>query len=334
MAPHLIGAPGDTGHIAYSPCVHLSRVLKVLVAATVAVPVAVALNSANASQSQPARPAVEQPRQAAPTQPFAVGSRQLALSRGSDRPLPTTVWYPAAGIPVTGTARAGAPPAAGQYPIVLLSHGLHSLPSDLGAFGTRWAAAGFVIAAPAYPHTKRGTTSFDINDMANQPADGSYVISQLLALNTTAGDPLAGHLNPAEIAATGHSAGGYTTIGMLTAGRDSRLRAAIVLSGAQMGGAYTGSPLPVLFVHGDADPTVPYTSGRAAYNALTWPKAFLTLNGGNHYTYLFAGSKGFNQVAATTTDFLRWALYGDTAAQGRLAADATAAGSSTWESAF
>jgi hypothetical protein len=39
-------------------------------------------------------------------------------------------------------------------------------------------------------------------------------------------------------------------------------------------------------------------------------------------------------VAATTTDFLRWTLYGDTAAQGRLAADATAAGTSTWESAF
>jgi dienelactone hydrolase len=217
---------------------------------------------------------------------------------------------------------------------VLLSHGLRSLPSDLAAFGTRWAAAGFVVAAPTFPHTNRGAGSFDMNDMANQPADGSYVISQVLALNTAAGDPLAGHLNPDAIAATGHSAGGYTTTGMLTGGRDNRLRAAIVLSGAQMGGAYTGSPVPVLFVHGDADPTVRYDSGRAAYDALIWPKGFLTLTGGNHFSYLFSGGKGFDQVAATTTDFLRWTLYGDTAAQGRLAADATAAGSSRWESTF
>jgi dienelactone hydrolase len=306
----------------------------VLVAVAVAVPVGVGITSASASQSPSARPAVVRELQAAPAQPFAVGSRQLALSRGSDRPLPTTVWYPATGIPVTGTARAGAAPAAGRFPIVLLSHGLRSLPSDLAGFGIRWAAAGFVVAAPAFPHTKRGTPSFDQSDMANQPADGSYVIGQVLALNTTAGDPLAGRLNPDEVAATGHSAGGYTTIGMLTGGRDNRLRAAIVLSGGQMGGGYTGSAVPVLFVHGDADPTVPYTSGRAAYNALTWPKAFLTLIGGNHFSYFVSGGKGFNQVTATTTDFLRWKLYGDTAAQGRLAADATAAGTSRWESAF
>jgi predicted dienelactone hydrolase len=300
----------------------------------IAVPLGGCVTSASASESPSARPAIARPPQAAPAQPFAVGSRQLTLSRGDDRPLPTTVWYPASGKALTGTANAGVAPAPGRFPVVLLSHGLHSLPADLAAYGTRWAAAGFVVAAPAFPHTKRGTGSFDMNDMVNQPADGSYVIGQVLALNTTAGDPLAGHLNPDEIAATGHSAGGYTTTGMLTGGRDNRLRAAIVLSGARMGGAYTGSPVPVLFVHGDADPTVPYDSGRAAYNALSWPRAFVTLTGGNHVSFLFAGGKGFTQVTATTTDFLRWALYGDTAAQGRLAADATAAGTSTWESAF
>jgi dienelactone hydrolase len=303
-------------------------------AAAVAVPLGVAVTSARASQSPSARLAVVPAAPAAPAPPFAVGSRQLALSRGSDRPLPTTVWYPATGTPVTGMAKAGAAPAVGRFPIVLLSHGLHSLPSDLAAFGTRWAAAGFVVAAPAFPHTKRGTPAFDQADMANQPADGSYVIGHVLALNTTAGDPLAGHLNPDEIAATGHSAGGYTTIGMLTSGRDNRLRAAIVLSGGRMGGAYTGSPVPVLFVHGDADATVRYDSGRAAYDTLTWPKAFQTLIRGSHTSYLFPGGKGFNQVAATTTDFLRWTLNADTAAQARLAADATATGTSRWESAL
>ena len=63
------------------------------------------------------------------------------------------------------------------------------------------------------------------------------------------------------------------------------------------------------------------------------PKAFETLIGGGHSGYLFERGKGFPQVAATSTDFLRWTLYHDTAAQGRLAADATATGISRWESA-
>jgi dienelactone hydrolase len=277
--PDVVGLAGrgnieDRGRrqIVYSLCVRYSSVGKILMAAAVAVPLGLSITAASASESPSARRAVVPAVAAAPAQPFAVGSRQLALSRGSDRPLPTTVWYPAIGTPVTGRATVGAAPAAGRFPIVLLSHGLTSLPSDLAGFGTRWAAAGFVVAAPAFPHTKRGTPSFDMSDMANQPADGSYVISQVLTLDTTAGDPLAGHLNTDQIAAGGHSAGGYTTIGMLTGGRDNRLRAAIVLSGAQMGGAYAGGPVPVLFVHGDADTTVPIRSGRAAYTALSWPK--------------------------------------------------------------
>src|SRR5690349_20387699 len=132
-------------------------------AVAVAVPLGGCVTSADASQAPAARPAVALASRAAPAKPFAVGSRRLALSRGSDRPLPTTLWYPATGTPLTGTITAGAVPAAGRFPVVLLSHGLHSLPSDLAAFGTRWAAAGFVVAAPAFPHTKRGTGSYDMN---------------------------------------------------------------------------------------------------------------------------------------------------------------------------
>jgi dienelactone hydrolase len=297
-----------------------SPIVGLLLALAVAVPTGVPAGPARAAES--------------PAQPFAVGARQLPLSRGGDRPLPTTLWYPATGVAVPGTATPGAPPAPGRFPIVLLSHGLGSLPSDLAAFGTRWAAAGFVVAAPAYPHTSRDAATVDAADLVNQPADGSYVISQVAALDAVAGDPLAGHLDTAEIAAAGHSGGGYTTVGMLTGDRDDRLRAAVVLSGGRMGGAYAGAPVPVLFVHGDADATVPYSAGRAAYDALNWPKAFQTLTGGGHAGYLVPGGAGFAEVAATTTDFLRWALYGDPAARARLAADATAAGVSSWESAL
>jgi fermentation-respiration switch protein FrsA (DUF1100 family) len=105
-----------------------------------------------------------------------------------------------------------------------------------------------------------------------------------------------------------------------------------VIAGALLGGAYTGPATPVLFVHGDADPTVSYRGGQAAYEAVPWPKAFLTLLGGDHGRYLAADGAGFAQTIRTTTDFLRWTLYGDTGALGRLSGDGTSAGMSRWES--
>jgi predicted dienelactone hydrolase len=271
---------------------------------------------------EPVLPAL--PARPVPAKPFAVGVRRLDLARGADRPLPTTVWYPAQGVP-GGAARSGAAPASGRFPLILLSHGLTGLPAYFAPVGARLAAAGFVVAAPAYPHTKQGAPRFDVTDVVNQPADASYVITQVLA-----SDPA--HIDPVAIAAAGHSAGGYTTTGLLSSARDPRLRAAIVVAGALLSGAYTGPATPVLFVHGDADQTVPYQNGRAAYDALPWPKAFLTMEGGDHGKYLAAGDRGFDQMIATTTDFLRWSLYGDRAAKDRLSGDATAPGITRWES--
>jgi fermentation-respiration switch protein FrsA (DUF1100 family) len=166
----------------------------------------------------------------------------------------------------------------------------------------------------------------------NQPADASQVITDVLALDGKSGDPFNGHLDTAAVAATGHSAGGYTTAGMLAGKRDERIRAAIVVAGGSVAGSYRGPATPVLFVHGDADDTVSYDIGRRAYQAVPWPKAFLTLVGRGHLEYLAPGRGGFDQVLATTTDFLRWSLYGDSAAKARLAADAAAGGATRWES--
>jgi dienelactone hydrolase len=271
-----------------------------------------AVPSSASAAAPPPRPAGS-----APTRPFAVGVRHLDLARGPDRPLPTTLWYPR---------------GPGKFPLVLLSHGLTGLPQQFATIGTRWAAAGFVVAAPAYPHTASGVATFDITDVINQPMDASYVLDEVLALDSRPGDPLAGHLDPTAVAAAGHSAGGYTTTALLTSQRDSRLRAAIVLAAGLLGGTYGGAPIPVLFVHGDADQTVSYRDGgRAAYDALPWPKAFLTMRGGDHGGYLTPGNRGFDQVVETTTDFLRWSLYGDPAAGARLRGDGTAPDVSAWE---
>ncbi|MFF4877857.1 alpha/beta hydrolase family protein [Micromonospora sp. NPDC000668] len=248
----------------------------------------------------------------APEGSYAVGVRTLTLDPRSARPLPVTIWYPAA---LGGVA-------AGRFPVVIYSHGLGSRPDLHAGLTTRWAAAGFVVAAPAFPHTRHGAAHFTRADVRNQPADGWRLIRHLLRLATDPGDPLAGHLDTARIAAAGHSAGGFTTTGMFSAGHPARLRAGIVIAGGGLPGSFAGPAAPVLFVHGTADAVVPVTVGRAAYGRTPGPAAFLSLLGQDHGAYLTPGHPGFVPVLATTTDFLRWTLYDDPAAGARLPADA------------
>jgi fermentation-respiration switch protein FrsA (DUF1100 family) len=241
---------------------------------------------------------------AAPSRAFAVETRTLRLQRGADRLLPTTVWQP------TGD---------GSFPLILFSHGLGGKPSDYRELLTTWARAGFVVAAPAYPHTSASATDFNVLDVINQPADASYVITRTLAeLGVT--------IDKTRIAAAGHSAGGVTTIGLFSGARDERLRAGVVLAGRQiLPQPFIGPEAPLLFVHGRQDNTVEYSDGQAAYSAVQWPKAFLSVTNGGH----IASGRSLDVIATTSTDFWRWTLYGDQAARNRLKPDATRGGLAT-----
>ncbi|MFF5073653.1 alpha/beta hydrolase family protein [Micromonospora olivasterospora] len=251
------------------------------------------------------------PARPAPTVAYAVGTRTFTLDPAGPRPLPVTVWYPASRGAV----------APGRLPVVVFSHGLDSLPELHAPLTTRWAAAGFVVAAPAYPHTRRGAARFTRADVRNQPADAWRLVRHLVRLDARRGDPLAGHLDVARFAAAGHSAGGFTTAGMFAAGHSPRLRAGIVIAGGGLPGAFAGAAAPLLFVHGDADPVVPAGVGRAAYDRTPGPAVFLALPGRGHGEYLAPGDPDFPRVLAATTDFLRWALYADGAALRRLPPD-------------
>jgi dienelactone hydrolase len=247
----------------------------------------------------------------APAIPFAIKERTVTFKRGKTRPLKTTIWYPA---------------GAGPFPLVLFSHGLTSEPSAYASILRAWARAGFVVAAPAYPHTAYGVKDFDVLDVINQPADASYVISQVLGLGMTDGDSLKGLIDSGRIAAAGHSAGGITTIGMFSGNRDDRLKAGIVLAGERVLNApFSGPAAAMLFVHGKLDKTVPYADGLKAFAAVPWSRAMMTVTKGSHV----AITKEFGPVIDTTADFLRWSLYGDAAAKERLKADATKGGTAT-----
>jgi dienelactone hydrolase len=264
-----------------------------------------ATNKPRAAPRNSSRTLVTPPAGIAPATPFAIEEHKLSLSRGTARPLPTTVWMPA---------------GDGPFPLVLFSHGLTSEPSAYASVLTAWAKAGFVVAAPAYPHTSYGVKDIEPLDIANQPADASYVISAVLKAYQ-------GRIDDKRIAAAGHSAGGITTIGMFTGSRDDRLVAGIVLAGERVLPApFTGPAAPLLFVHGKLDTTVPYSRGLAAYTGVPWSRAMMTVTAGGHV----AITKDYKPVIATTTDFLRWSLYGDPAAKARLTSDATEGGDATF----
>jgi fermentation-respiration switch protein FrsA (DUF1100 family) len=103
---------------------------------------------------------------------------------------------------------------------------------------------------------------------------------------------------------------------MLSGTRDDRLTAAVVLAGrAALPGTFTGPAVSVLFVHGKLDRTVPYADGLAAFKAVPWPKALLTLPTGGH---VVSSGKPFGVLVDASTDFWRSSLYGDAGAQRRL----------------
>lgn len=254
---------------------------------------------------------------------YPVGVRVLHLRRGPMRPLPTLVFYPAVRPPWAPAAggsgaRIGRLPAPGRFPLVLFSHGLTGSPVRYAAVLTRWAAAGFVVAAPTYPYTSEFSTHFRRGDIVHQPADARYVLDRVRALDRRAGDPLRGHIDGDRVAAVGHSAGGYTTSGLFRAGHDARLRAGVIMAGWRAPGAFAGPPATMLFLQGTADPVVPVAVSRAAYDRVPWPKRYVLLRRDSHTTYLRPGRPGYRRVSAMVVDFLRWTLNGDEAAGRRL----------------
>ncbi|MFI5934419.1 alpha/beta hydrolase family protein [Actinoplanes sp. NPDC051494] len=292
-------------------------------ASATAVPI-LASTTASSLAPQSIRTVYTPPPGSAPATAYALGRRVLAFSRG-DRSLPTTVWYPAAGTaPANPAAVDNAEPAAGRFPLVLFSHGLTSQPDDYADMLMRWAQAGFVVAGPTYPNTWYGATAFDANDIVNQPADASHVIDLLLA---SAGAVTAA-IDPNRIAAAGHSAGGITTVGLFSARRDERLKAGIVFAGTDFQATpLTGPAAAMMFVHGRKDTTVTYGAGHTVYAAVPWSRAMLSITDGGHVT----GSDDFEATTATTTEFLRYALYGDAAARTRLPGAAAVGDVATFE---
>jgi dienelactone hydrolase len=236
-----------------------------------------------------------------PPSSFAVGlrvlhlvdtSRAITLPNGTSEPrtLLTYVRYPALGAPYrTDLLNAPAARADGPFPLVIFGHGFAVTPTPYKRLLQSWARAGYVVAAPVFPLENADAPGGpDESDLTNQPADMSFVISRILAASSSPSGPFAGLVDPAHIAVTGQSDGGDTALAVAydPTYRDRRVRAAVILSGAEIPGVdgFTfprGSP-PLLATQGTADTINPPSSTNAFFDTAQRPKYLLSLIGAEH----------------------------------------------------
>jgi dienelactone hydrolase len=198
------------------------------------------------------------------------------------RPLTTVVRYPIGDPPV-----ADAP--LGRFPLVIFGHGFAVTPRVYSRLLHAWAAAGYVVAAPVFPlQNANAPGGPNESDLGNQPRDVRFVITQLLDAGARHRGPLAGLISSREIAVSGQSDGGVTALAVAydPAFRDSRVRAAVILSGARVlggDGPRGASPSPALLAaQGTADTTNRPANTYAFFDAVRRPKFLLRLIGAGH----------------------------------------------------
>jgi dienelactone hydrolase len=331
------------------------RLPATLLAGVLLVGSAAGLSAATASAAS-TKPSVRAVR-VAPIGTFAVGQLSQTFvdqSRptnangtfpgGPSRTLLTAIYYPTTG-PPTDKPTPDAPfnTAHGPYPLILFSHGVTARGVFYADVLTKWASAGYVVVAPDYPLSNTnapGGVDFGrgVADVKNQPADASFVISQVLTLDKTK-KLVGGTIDQQHLGAAGHSLGAITTYGLVYSAccRDKRIDAAVEMSGIPAvvepaANYFHGVKTPLFGLHGNADPIVPYQADVDGFANASPPKFFLTFLGGGHISP-FLGGTDPEAVALqkTTVDFWDRYLKDDTAALGQLKTDATIPGSTTFQ---
>ena len=257
---------------------------------------------------------------------------------GRDRPVPVRLHLPRA---------AG---AAARLPLVVFSHGIGGSRRGYSYLGLHWAAQGCASLHLQHVGSDRSLWSagspFALAARLQEAAQASEAIARVhdlrFALDRIFDSPWAERLDPARVAAAGHSYGANTTL--LAAGarverdgvpidlREPRLRAAIVISAPP----FYGEPAPRRILGGVQVPSLHVTSTDdvirvpgyyspvddrlAVYEAIGGPRKLLAVfAGGSHSIFTDRGAPGgpvLNaQVKAATSElttaFLRSTLLDD-----------------------
>lgn len=222
--------------------------------------------------------------------PFAVGmsriefvdeSRETAANNNArrlpTRTFPASIWYPENG--------------AGNYPLVLHSHGFLSERTDLDYVAEQLASYGYVVAAADYPLTSEAARGGqNANDLINQPTDVSFLIDSMLKLSAN-DKPFNGNIDSSRIALMGYSLGGITTT-LATYHprlRDERIKAAISIAGPAAGLVskfYETSDVPFMMIAGTLDALINFKTNAAIIPDRVRNSVLVEITGGTHLGFV------------------------------------------------
>lgn len=162
--------------------------------------------------------------------PYTVGHATIEVRYttplGADRTIPVQVFYPTTATTgaevrydalfldprALGGAAAAPPVEASGYPLLVHSHGHFGVAGAVDFWAARLVSQGWVVAAVEHVGNRfqDGFPSFDLPSPTahyiERPADMSASLDALLA----GAAPLAGAIDPARVATSGHSRGAYT----------------------------------------------------------------------------------------------------------------------------
>jgi predicted dienelactone hydrolase len=201
------------------------------------------------------------------------------------RPVTTHLWYPPAA------------KGSGPWPLLVFGHGFATTPFRYKRLLRSWAAAGYLVAAPVFPLGNANAPGRpDESDIVNQPRDMSFVITQLLEASASAQSPLHGLVDRQRIAVAGQSDGAETAFAAAyeRPWHDRRVRAAVILSGAELGRhvRIVSHTAPLLAIQGTADRINPPLFSLDLFRAVGRPKFLLLLRRASHLgPYTVPGSR-------------------------------------------
>ena len=199
-------------------------------------------------------------------------------------PFPTLVVYPTSsperpeqlGLYELSVAK-NAPIAAGQFPLVAISHGSGGSPWSHRTLAAHLARNGFVVAMPEHPGNNRNNNDLldTVDNLTNRPRHIRTVIDWAYS-----SDAFGSHLMHDAVTVIGHSMGGYTALAIaggipssfprespdrqprrIDVDPDPRVKALVLMTPAtpwfMAAGSLSGVRLPILLWTGEKDDITP-----------------------------------------------------------------------------